>query len=211
LPRLRVVDLGCGNAYLTFAAYQYLTGHGYDVTMIGVDQREDQRRRNRDLAATLGWADRVQFVAASIAQAPIDGADLVLALHACDTATDEALTRAIGWQARYVLAAPCCHHDLAAQLKHATVPQPYQIVTKHPILRERLAEILTDALRANLVRQHGYHVDVVEFIESRHTGRNLLLRAAWTGTPATAAQEAEFIALTSTWGIRPRLADLLGA
>ena len=115
---LRVVDLGCGNAYLTFAAYRYLTQRGLDVDLVGVDVREDQRRRNTELAQRLGWADQVSFVAGTIADAVVDPApDLVLALHACDTATDEALARAVRWEARWVLAAPCCHHDLAKQLR----------------------------------------------------------------------------------------------
>ncbi|BCJ60095.1 hypothetical protein Jiend_35170 [Micromonospora endophytica] len=95
---LRVVDLGCGNAYLTFAAYRYLSQRGLDVELVGVDVRDDQRRRNTELAERLGWADRVRFVAGSIADAVVDPApDLVLALHACDTATDEALARAVRW------------------------------------------------------------------------------------------------------------------
>jgi len=112
-----VVDLGCGNAYLTFAAYRYLSQRWPGVTVTGVDVRSDQRERNTVLAKELGYADRVRFVAGSIVDAPVAGADVVLALHACDTATDEALARAVGWRARYVLAAPCCHHDLAGQLK----------------------------------------------------------------------------------------------
>src|SRR5262249_19613410 len=119
--KLNVVDLGCGNAYLTFAAYRYLTEQGHDVHLTDVDLREDQRARSERLAEQLGCADRVKFVAGTISDATVDRPpDLVLALHACDTATDDALERAIRWQATWILAAPCCHHDIAAQLRDGT-------------------------------------------------------------------------------------------
>jgi SAM-dependent methyltransferase len=204
---LRVVDLGCGNAYLTFAAYRYLTAQrGLDVQLVGVDVREDQRARNTELASQLGWAGNVHFVAGTIAEAPVDGADVVLALHACDTATDEALARAITWRTPWVLAAPCCHHDIAAQLRRATVPPPYGLLTGHGILRERFADVLTDSLRAALLRRHGYRVEVVEFVESAHTPRNLLIRARYTGVPGGGS---EYDDLVATWGVTPRLAAIL--
>jgi SAM-dependent methyltransferase len=208
---LRVVDLGCGNAYLTFAAYRWLTaGRGLDVRLTGVDVRDDQRRRNTDLAARLGWQDRVSFVAGTIADVAVpEPPHVVLALHACDTATDEALARAVGWGARWVLAAPCCHHDLAAQLRHEVAPHP--ALTRHGILRERFADVLTDALRAALLRRHGYRVEVVEFVESQHTPRNLLLRAVRTEAPPTSEQEREYADLVSAWSVTPRLAHLLAA
>jgi SAM-dependent methyltransferase len=212
LPRpLRVVDLGCGNAYLTFAAYRYLSGRGHDVRLTGVDVRADQRVRNTAVAAELGWAGRVDFVAGTIAGSDVDGADVVLALHACDTATDEALARAVGWQARWVLAAPCCHHDIAAQLRSGTAPDGYRSLTRHPILRERFADVLTDALRADLLRLHGYRVDVVEFVDSAHTARNLLLRARRTGVAAAGEVRAGYESLVGQWGVTPALARLLGA
>lgn len=206
---LRVVDLGCGNAYLTFAAFRYLASRGLDASLIGVDVRADQRERNTALAAQLGWAQQVRFVAGSIVDAPVDDADVVLALHACDTATDDALARTVRWGAQYVLAAPCCHHDVAAQLRSAAPPEPYGLLTRQPILRERFADVLTDALRAALLRLHGYRVDVVEFVDSAHTPRNLLLRARHTGAPPTSHQRAEYDALVRAWSIRPRLAELL--
>ncbi|MFE9200762.1 class I SAM-dependent methyltransferase [Micromonospora sp. NPDC007230] len=207
---LRVVDLGCGNAYLTFAAYRYLIRRGLNVTLVGVDVREDQRRRNTELAERLGWADRVSFVAGTIAEAVVEPApDLVLALHACDTATDEALARAVRWNARWVLAAPCCHHDVAAQLRARPTPGPYELLTRQGILRERFADVLTDALRAGLLRLHGYRADVVEFVDSRHTPRNLLIRARHTGHTPTADQRAEYRELVDQWAVAPRLETLL--
>jgi SAM-dependent methyltransferase len=207
---LRVVDLGCGNAYLTFAAYRYLTDRGVDVQVVGVDVREDQRVRNSAVAADLGCAERVRFTAGTIADAVVDPApDLVLALHACDTATDQALARAVHWGARWVLAAPCCHHDIAAQLKRGTAPAPYDAVTRDAILRERYADVLTDALRASLLRLNGYRVDVVEFVDSAHTPRNLLLRARRTGAAPTDGQRVDYDALTGQWGVTPALATML--
>jgi SAM-dependent methyltransferase len=209
---LRVVDLGCGNAYLTFAAYRYLSGRGVDVELVGVDVREDQRARNTAVAGELGCADRVGFVAGTIADAAVEPApDLVLALHACDTATDEALARAVRWKAEWVLAAPCCHHDLAAQLRRHPPGEPYGLLTRQPILRERYADVLTDALRAGLLRLHGYRVEVVEFVDSTHTPRNLLLRARRTEAPATADQRAEYAALAAQWNVTPALETLLSA
>ncbi|WP_433793247.1 class I SAM-dependent methyltransferase [Actinoplanes sp. CA-252034] len=207
---LRVVDLGCGNAYLTFAAYRHLTGRGVKVQVVGVDVREDQRVRNNAVAAELGCSDDVTFVAGTIEDAELAAPpDLVLALHACDTATDQALARAVDWEARWVLAAPCCHHDIAAQLKRGDTPSPYGEVTRHAILRERFADVLTDSLRAALLRLHGYRVEVVEFIDSAHTPRNLMLRARRTGAAPTADQRAEYDALTGQWGVTPALAGML--
>ncbi len=204
---LRVVDLGCGNAYLTFAAYRYLADLGAKVQVVGVDVREDQRVRNTEVAAQLGCGDDVTFVAGTIEDAVVASPpDLVLALHACDTATDEALARAVGWNARWVLAAPCCHHDIAAQLKAHPAPHPYGEITRQPILRERFADVLTDSLRASLLRIHGYKVDVVEFVDSEHTPRNLLLRARLTGGTT---DRTEYEALTSQWSVHPALEKLL--
>ena len=207
---LRVVDLGCGNAYLTFAAYRYLAARGVDVQVVGVDVRDDQRVRNTAVAEELGCAGAVSFVAGTIEEATVGfEPDLVLALHACDTATDQALARAVRWSARWVLAAPCCHHDIAAQLKGQTAPAPFGELTRHAIMRERFADVLTDSLRASLLRLHGYRVEVVEFIDSAHTPRNLLLRARQTEAPPTEAQQAEYESLTAQWSVTPALEKLL--
>ncbi|MCW2813142.1 MAG: hypothetical protein JWN84_597 [Nocardioides sp.] len=211
---LRVVDLGCGNAYLTFAALRYLGGvRGLPVAMTGVDVKEQSREHNSRVAADLGL--EATFVVGTIADAVVEPApEVVLALHACDTATDEALARAVGWQASLVLAAPCCHHDVAAQLRREPTPAPYAELTRHGILRERLADTLTDALRASLVRLQGYRVDVVQFVGSEHTPRNTMLRAVRTGPLAddTRRQHADdYAAMVDQWRLRPRLAELLGA
>jgi len=207
---LRVVDLGCGNAYLTFAAHRFLTAvRGLPVRLTGIDVREQSREHNAALAETLDID--ADFVVGSILDAePATVPEVVLALHACDTATDEALARAEGWRAAVVLAAPCCHHDIAAQLRRTPSPAPYAMLTRHGILRERLADTLTDGLRASLMRSRGYRVDVMQFVESQHTPRNTLLRAVRTGGQGGEARE-EYDALVAAWGIRPRLGDILDA
>jgi SAM-dependent methyltransferase len=208
---LRVVDLGCGNAYLTFATFAYLTRtRGLPVRMVGVDRRPQSRRRNAGLAAGLGIEQGLTFVEGSIAGTEVtDTPDVVLALHACDTATDEALARAVRWRAPVVLAAPCCHHDVQRQLRDTTPPSPYRLVARHGILRERLADVLTDTFRAALLRRHGYRVDVVEFVGSRHTPRNVLLRAVHTGSPPGPETEQEYADLVAAWGVRPALGRML--
>lgn len=207
---LRVVDLGCGNAYLTFAAHRYLGSvRRLPVRVTGVDVKQQSADHNAAVAAELGID--ADFVVGTIGDAVLPEApDVVLALHACDTATDDALARAISWGASLVLAAPCCHHDVAAQLRRAPTPAPYAMLTRHGILRERFADTLTDALRAAILRQQGYRVDVVEFVESEHTPRNTLLRATRTGGPVTGgAVRREYDDLVATWGVRPHLAELL--
>lgn len=208
---LRVVDLGCGNAYLTFAAYRFLTQvRGLDVAFTGVDTKRQARERNTDLARSLGW-DGLHFIEGTIADAPVDGADVVLALHACDTATDDALARAVTWGAKFVLAAPCCHHDLQRQLREGEAPGAYGMLTRHGILRERFADVLTDALRASLMRQAGYRTEIIEFVPSEHTPRNTLLRAVKTGAKAEAKVVEEYASLVREWGVTPKLSALLGS
>jgi SAM-dependent methyltransferase len=203
-----VVDLGCGNAYLTLAAHRFLAARPGGARTVGVELRPELVQRSTDRAARAGL-DALSFVAGTIAQAEpgLDAVDVVLALHACDTATDEALARAVRWQAPVVLAAPCCHHDLQAQLDAA--PPPYGAVTRHAILRERFADVLTDALRACLLRLLGYRVDVVEFVDSRHTPRNALIRAVRTGAAPTPEAVAEYRALVDAWQVTPALARML--
>ena len=133
---------------------------------------------------------------------PTEPPDLVLALHACDTATDDALARAVGWRARYVLAAPCCQHDLQAQIDNASAPADYGPLLRHGIVRERLGDLLTDSLRAELLRAHGYRTDVIEFVSTEHTAKNLMIRAVRTDRPDTEASTAAE-RLAAMWGVTP--------
>jgi hypothetical protein len=208
---LRIVDLGCGNAYLTFTAQRFLTEvKGLPVQLTGVDRRVQNFWTDAAITEAVGHETR--FVEGTIQDAVVDPApEVVLALHACDTATDEALARAVEWDAQLVLAAPCCHHDIAAQLRRAPTPAPYAMLTRHGILRERLADTLTDGIRSSLLRLEGYRVDVVQFVESQHTPRNTMLRAVRTGGQVRGGGvRKEYDDLVTTWGIKPRLAELLG-
>jgi hypothetical protein len=204
------VDLGCGNAYLTFVTERFLTHvRGLDVHLTGIDQRDHSRTHNEKIASELGVD--ATFLASSIGDAtPGVRPDVVLALHACDTATDDALARAVAWEAPLVLAAPCCHHDIAAQLRKQPTPSPYAMLTRHGILRERFADTLTDGLRASLLRLEGYRVDVMQFVGSQHTPRNTLLRGVRTGRPVSGGTaRREYDELVAAWGVRPRLGELL--
>ena len=206
---LRVVDLGCGNAYLTFAAHAWLRQR-MPVRVTGVDVKEQSRRHNTEVADRLGVADELTFLAAGIRDVQLEQRpDVVLALHACDTATDDALDRGVRWEADLILAAPCCHHDVSAQLRRAPSPRGYSALTRDGILRERLADTLTDALRASILRLVGYRVDVVEFVESEHTPRNTLLRAVRTGAEPSPGAREEYDELTAAWHLRPALGELL--
>lgn len=201
---LRVVDLGCGNAYLTFAATVLLAKQG-PVEVIGVDVKEQSRSHNAKVAAELGL-DQVSFEVGEIAGLTLPWRPhVVLALHACDTATDECLARGVEWQAPLILAAPCCHKDLSRQLRATQVPASYRPLVRDGILRERFADTLTDAVRAALLRAKGYRVDVVEFVDSAHTPRNTLIRATWTGRE----QEDESAGLVAQLGLSPKLSELL--
>jgi SAM-dependent methyltransferase len=209
---LRVVDLGCGNAYLTMAAHRFLAMEiDPDVQTLGVDIRPEMAERNARVAAEAGL-EGLGFKAASIEEAAVDpeftGVDIVLALHACDTATDDALALAVRWQARGVLAAPCCHNDVQRQLQSAE-STPFAGLTRHAILRERFADVLTDTIRADLLRLLGYRVEVVEFIDSKHTPRNALIRAVHTGTAPTARRVSEYTELVASWQVQPALAERL--
>lgn len=211
--RLNVVDLGCGNAYLSFAAYRFLADT-HDVTLTGVDQRPEMRERNAAIAEQLGWAETVRFVEGRIRDAPRPGVDervdVVLALHACDTATDDALAQAVRWDAAVVLASPCCHHDLQRQLASNAAPSPYGVLTRHPILRERLGDVLTDAARAALLRRVGYRSDVVAFVSAEYTPRTTMIRAIRIpDVQPDVTATAQYDELVAQWGITPHLQTLL--
>jgi hypothetical protein len=180
------------------------------VHTTGIDVKAQSREHNTAIAASLGLSETMTFLQGDIATAePAGRPDVVLALHACDTATDDALARAVSWQAPLVLAAPCCHHDIAAQLRRSPAPAPYSLLTRSGILRERFADTLTDAMRAAVLRMVGYRVEVIDFVDSKHTPRNTLLRAVRTGAPRSDDARREFDELTGAWGVHPKLAELL--
>jgi SAM-dependent methyltransferase len=208
---LHAVDLGCGSGVLTLATYHYLTVvRGLRVTMIGVDTKADLIARLDDTAASLGWHDGLSFRTGTIDTVEVEPPpELVLALHACDTATDDALARAVTWQSTWVLAAPCCQHHLQAQIEPAAAPAEYQPLLRHGIVRERLGDLLTDSLRAEILRAHGYRTDVIEFVSTEHTGKNLMIKAVRTGRADEAAAAAAE-QLAGVWQVEPALAHRVG-
>lgn len=204
---LSIVDLGCGHAYLTFAAHQYLTKQGIPVKVIGIDVRESARLRNNQIAQKLGISKSISFLAEEISQTTLQSADVAIALHACDTATDDAIAWAVNTGAKLALIAPCCHHDIQAQM--VDTPEPWQMITKNGIMKERLGDLITDALRMQIMKLSGYRVEAIEFIGGEHTPRNLMIRAVKTGAIADSAEQSRYDAMISLWKVKPALSALL--
>jgi len=182
----------------------YLTQtRGYDVRVCGIDRRADVIETARALADSLDVAARVSFIEGEIADGePGFEPDLVLSLHACDTATDEALARGIEWKSRYLLCVPCCQHELHKSLKEGG---PMQAVMRHGILRERLADLLTDTFRAQILRVLGFRVNVMEFVAAEATARNILLKAEFCVKPGQAGAVSEYLELRDFWKVTPWL------
>ena len=171
---LTILDFGCGKSYLTFAMYYYLRECcGLDVRIIGLDLKKDVIRRCGELARRYGY-DKLTFLEGDIAgYEGCSQVDVVVTLHACDTATDYALYKAVKWNARVILSVPCCQHELNGQLRNETLAP----VLKYGLLKERIAALLTDGLRAELLEQQGYDTQILEFIDMEHTPKNILIRA----------------------------------
>ena len=204
---LTIVDLGCGHAYLTFAAHQYLRSQGIPVNVVGIDVRESARIRNNEIAKKLGISDSITFRAEEISETTLESADVAIALHACDTATDDALAWSVNTSAKLILVAPCCHHDIQAQM--VDTPEPWSLLTRNGIMKERLGDLLTDALRMQILKLSGYRVEAIEFIGGEHTPRNLMIRAVKTGAIADSAEQQRYDEMISLWKVKPALAVLL--
>ena len=204
---LTIVDLGCGHAYLTFAAHQYLRSIGMNVKVIGIDVRTASRDRNNEIAKKLGITGSIEFRAEEIAETILKKADVAIALHACDTATDDAIAWAVNAQAKLMMIAPCCHHDIQSQLSES--PEPWSLITRHGIMRERLADLLTDSLRMQILKLRGYRVEAIEFIGGEHTPRNLMIRAVRTGAAVESIEVTRYEEMITAWKVKPALARLL--
>lgn len=202
---ISIVDLGCGHAYLTFAVQEYLNSATQKVKVLGVDEREESKRHNDQIANSLG-AD-AQFLVSKIADTPAQVVDIAIALHACDTATDDSIAWAVKNSAKVIMLAPCCHHDLQAQID--LVPEPWSLLTRHGVVSERLIDLMTDSLRAQILKLLGYRVDIVEFIGGEHTPRNIMIRAVKTGAKVDPAEVDRYQAMLADWKIAPHLAELL--
>lgn len=210
---VEIVDFGCGSAALTFALYHYMNEVlGVPARMTGVDLKGELIARHQETAAALGW-EGIGFVEMAIADyvSPV-APDVVIALHACDTATDDAIAQGMRAGSRLIVCAPCCHHNLQAQMALRPAPAPFGPVLRYGLFHERLGDVLTDTFRVLLLRAAGYRVDVVEFIAPEHTPRNVMLRAIKSGAAGSDPSAArEYVALAEFWQVTPYLERTLGA
>lgn len=181
LPRDReitILDFGCGKSYLTFAMYYFLHEmRGYQVRMVGLDLKEDVIEHCNALAEKYGY-EHLHFLTGDIAQYEgMTKVDMVVTLHACDTATDYALAKAVSWGADVILSVPCCQHELNRQIENDILSP----VLSYGLLKERMAALVTDGLRAEYLKKEGYDTQILEFIDMEHTPKNILIRAVKTG------------------------------
>ena len=204
---ISVVDLGCGHAYLTFAVGEFLKDKYKKVSILGVDERDESKEHNEKVAQKLKV--EAKFIAAKISDTPNQVVDIAIALHACDTATDDAIYWAVKNNAQVIMAAPCCMHELQTQIKEA--PEPWALLTKNGLVKERLVDLMTDSLRAQILKLLGYRVDIVEFIGGEHTARNILIRAVKTNQSSADIDKDRYQQMLSQWQIKPYLAKLLAA
>lgn len=204
---LKIIDFGCGKAYLTFAIYYYLKVlKGLDAEIIGLDLKKDVIEFCNKVTAELKY-DGLKFLLGDIADYTNDSADMVVTLHACDTATDYALINAVAWNTKVILSVPCCQHELFSQIKN-DVHQP---MLKHGILKDRLTEYLTDGLRGLKLESRGYDVSMIEFTSLEHTSRNIMIKAVKKFSPdsqkAKKAQE-QYQALRDFYHVHPTIDKL---
>jgi len=178
---ITILDFGCGKSYLTFAIYHFLKVlHGRDVRIIGLDLKKDVIANCNRLAEKLGYSE-LTFLHGDIADYEgMNRVDMVVTLHACDTATDFALAKAIGWDASVILSVPCCQHELNKQIKNEELSPLF----KYGLIKERTAALFTDAIRGNLLEAAGYQTQILEFIDMEHTPKNILLRAVRKQKPS---------------------------
>src|SRR5215471_16413041 len=204
--RLTIVDFGSGKSYLTFALHHLVTVvRGREAEIVGLDLKEDVIAACESLARQLG-ADGLRFESGDIAgYRGVERADLVVSLHACDTATDAAIARAVRWEAQAILAVPCCQYELASQLENNALAP----VLSRGLLRERFAADVTDAVRAELLEAVGYDAQVTEFVELEHTPKNVLIRAVRRPRRDRAKPFERYLALKSALHVDPALERLL--
>ena len=209
LPRLSrdreitILDFGCGKSYLTFAMYYYLRElKGYDVNIIGLDLKTDVIEKCNSLALRYGY-EKLHFYHGDIADYEgVSCVDMVVTLHACDTATDYALAKAVEWGAEVILSVPCCQHEVNKQIKNEML----EPVLRYGILKERMSALITDAVRADLLESKGYDTQILEFIDMEHTPKNLLIRAVRTGKRSDQGKLEKMLAALN---IHPTLDRLL--
>ena len=203
---LKIIDFGCGKSYLTFILYYYLIYiKKIECDIIGLDLKEDVIDNCNKLAQKYNY-NRLKFLKGDVAKYKDDSVDMIITLHACDTATDYALYHAINMKCRYIFSVPCCQHEINGQLGMDYLKP----VTKFGILKERLSSILTDSIRANILEYYGYKTNVMEFVDIENSPKNLLIRATLTGEPCKNKKiKEELDALLKELNVNQKLYDLL--
>lgn len=204
--KIQIVDFGCGKAYLTFAMYYYLVEvKQLNIDIIGLDLKTDVIEHCNKLAKQLGYKD-LHFVQGDIKNFEgLKQVDMVVSLHACDTATDESLAKAVKWDADVILAVPCCQHELFKKIHNPVM----ETMEKHGLIKERLSSLVTDSLRANALEIMGYNTQVLEFIDMEHTPKNILLRAYRTGKNNPEAVK-EYLEFSKFWKVIPYIERAFG-
>ena len=199
-----ILDFGCGKSYLTFAMYYYLHElKKYDVRIIGLDLKKDVIKHCNELSEKYGY-EKLRFLEGNIADyTGVEEVDMVVTLHACDTATDFALDKAVGWNAKVILSVPCCQHELNGQMENELLAP----IFKYGLIKERMAALLTDAMRAEYLEGQGYEAQILEFIDMEHTPKNILIRAVKTGKKKTNGESIK--ALEEFFHVSPTLGRLL--
>lgn len=204
---IRIIDFGCGKAYLTFALYDYLVlKMGYNVEIVGLDLKEDVIKFCSDLAEKLEYK-QLRFVQGDIKGFNEFGeVDMVISLHACDTATDDALARAVNWGAKVILAVPCCQHELFKKIRNNNMTS----MLKYGIIKEKLSSLITDSIRANVLEIMGYRTQVIEFIDMEHTPKNIMIRGFLEEGNTKEKEILQYKNFKKEWHISPYIEEAFG-
>ncbi len=204
---IRIIDFGCGKAYLTFALYDYLVlKMGYNVEIVGLDLKENVIKFCSDLAKKLNYKD-LRFEQGDIKGFnQFSDVDMVISLHACNTATDEALAKAVNWGANVILAVPCCQHEFLKKIKNEKMIP----MMKYGIIKEKLASLLTDSVRANVLEIMGYRTQVLEFIDMEHTPKNVMIRAFFEDTSNITKVVKQYKEFKNEWQVSPYIEQAFG-
>ncbi len=206
--KMTVLDFGCGKSYLTFILYHFLVNiSGIDAEIIGLDLKEEVIKNCNDLAKKYGY-NKLRFETGDIGTFDFSGnVDMIITLHACDTATDFALYNAIKWNCETILSVPCCQHELNSQIS----PENFEIFSRYGLIKERFSALSTDAIRGNLLTAQGYKTELMEFVDMAHSPKNILIRARKTNIPQKTRDKARAEAemLMKEFNFSPTLYNLL--
>ena len=202
---LKIIDFGCGKSYLTFILYYYLVNiKGIECDIIGLDLKEDVIDNCNKLAEKYKY-DRLKFLKGDVAKYKDSSVDMIITLHACDTATDYALYHAINMKCRYIFSVPCCHHEI----NNNSSSQEFNLINKYGILKERFSSIITDAIRANILEYYGYKTQIMEFVDIENSPKNLLIRAVYKNIKKNEKIKEEIESLLKEYKINQKIYDLL--